>query len=164
MPLIKRHYTRCNINCTSNNCCIVSTSFKTRIDILPYMAIIRMTEQTSQNVYTHSGQVSGYFLIRNFFFQDTKISASTRYVITASSHRIRPSTRIRIHSGFTLPCWVPVVFSSLGATELSGEASKASREAARKKLSLVSRRPAPLALSPLANEKTSGIQSRFTED
>ena len=81
-------------------------------------------------------------------------------MITASSHRIRPSTRIRIHSGFTLPCWVPGVFSSLGATELSGEASKASCEAARKKISLVSRRPAPLALSPLANEKTSGIQGR----
>ena len=45
--------------------------------------------------------VSGYFLIRNFFFPDTKISASTRYVITAYSYRIRPSTRIRIHSGFT---------------------------------------------------------------
>ena len=42
--------------------------------------------------------VSGYFLIRNFFFPDTKISASTRYVIT---YRIRPSTRIRIHSRFT---------------------------------------------------------------
>ena len=45
--------------------------------------------------------VSGYFWIRNFFFPDTKISASTRYVITAYSYRIRPSTRIRIHSGFT---------------------------------------------------------------
>ena len=66
MPLIKRHYTRCNINCTSNNCCIVSTSFKTRIDILPYMAIIRMTEQTSQNVYTHSGQVSGYLFLSGY--------------------------------------------------------------------------------------------------
>ena len=45
-------------------------------------------------------QVSGYFLIRNFFFPDTKISASTRYVMTAYSYRIRTSTRIRIHSGF----------------------------------------------------------------
>ena len=45
--------------------------------------------------------VSGYFWIRNFFFPDTKISASTRYVITAYSYRIRPSTRIRIHWGLT---------------------------------------------------------------
>ena len=45
--------------------------------------------------------VSGYFWIRNFFFPDTKKSASTRYVITVYSCRIRPSTRIRIHSGFT---------------------------------------------------------------
>ena len=53
MPLIKCHNTRCNINCTSNNCCIVSTSFKTRIDILPYMAIIRITEQnTLLKMYT----------------------------------------------------------------------------------------------------------------
>ena len=132
MPLIKRHNTRCNINCTSNNCCIVSTSFKTRIDILPYMAIIRMTEQnTLLKMYTLTQAPSTR--IRIFF--NPQLSASTRYVITASSHRIRPSTRIRIHSGFTLPCWVPVVFSSLGATELSGEASKASREATRKKLS-----------------------------
>ena len=45
--------------------------------------------------------VSGYFLIRNFFFPDTNISASTRYVITAYLCRIRPSKRIRIHAGFT---------------------------------------------------------------
>ena len=38
---------------------------------------------------------------RIFSFPNTKISASTRYVITAYSYRIRPSTRIRIHSGFT---------------------------------------------------------------
>ena len=48
--------------------------------------------------------ISGYFWIRNFFFPDTKISASTRYVITAYSYRIRPSTysdSLRIHWGFT---------------------------------------------------------------
>ena len=37
--------------------------------------------------------VSGYFLMRNFFFPDTKVSTY--------SNRILPSTRIRIHSGFT---------------------------------------------------------------
>ena len=45
--------------------------------------------------------LSRYFRIRNFFLPDSKISASTRYVFTAYSYRIRPSTRIRIHSGFT---------------------------------------------------------------
>ena len=45
--------------------------------------------------------VSGYFWIRNFFFPNTKISTSTRNVITAYLYRIRPFTRIRIHSGFT---------------------------------------------------------------
>jgi len=43
---------------------------------------------------------------------------------------------MRLHSAgwvrYTLP-WVPELFSALGATELSGEAAKASREAARKK-------------------------------
>ena len=43
---------------------------------------------------------------------------------------------------------VPEVFFSLGATELSGEAAIASREAARKKP--VSRRSAPLTLTFLA--------------
>ena len=53
-------------------------------------------KQTSSNRRPRP-HVSGYFLIRNFFFPDTKISASTRYVITAYSYRIRPSTRIWIH-------------------------------------------------------------------
>ena len=38
----------------------------------------------------------------------------------------------QIQSTIDLP-WVPEVFFSLGATELSGEAAKESREAARKK-------------------------------
>ena len=54
----------------------------------------------------------------------------------------------------TLP-WVPEVFFSLGATELSGEATMASREAARNAL-------LALTLLPLASEKTSGIQGTRT--
>ena len=60
--------------------------------------------QVSRETFRPRPHVSGYFLIRNFFFPDTKISASARYVITAYSHRIRPSTGIRIHSGFTEHC------------------------------------------------------------
>ena len=63
------------------------------------------SRRITDHIYLHSlrlrPHVSGYFLIRNFFFPDTKISASTRYVNIAYLYRIRPSTRIRIHSGFT---------------------------------------------------------------
>ena len=54
----------------------------------------------------------------------------------------RLTTRMIVHDSFSVSCFgnhwpdstlVPEVFFSLGATELSGEAAMASREAVRKK-------------------------------
>ena len=52
--------------------------------------------------------------------------------------------------GFTLP-WVPEVFFSLGATELSGEAAKESREAAKESREAARKKP----LAPTDNNLTS---------
>ena len=49
--------------------------------------------------------VSGYFGIRNFFFPDTKISASTRYAITAYSY-VYIIDQVRGQDG-----WILVEFS-----------------------------------------------------
>ena len=52
------------------------------------------------------------------------------------AHCSKILSRCKVNSALAmlLP-WVPEVFFSLGATELSGEAAKESREAARKKTS-----------------------------
>ena len=57
--------------------------------------------------------------------------ASFLRFVTCTRHVV---ARWKIRDSFLDPIpWVPEVFFSLGATELSGEAAKSSREAARKK-------------------------------
>ena len=61
---------------------------------------------------------------------------SSCHVLNPWAHReqgLLLSSSVHTSSVASLPGWVPEVFFSVGATELSGEAARASCEAARKK-------------------------------